>query len=76
MNFDPSNVLPNYPISINFNIYVAIRIFLDFWVSDISKADLNDYVDLVQLVLVSLESFSLSGFAVEVLAQDNFEFDN
>ena len=75
MNFDPPNVLPNYPISINFNIYVAIRIFLDFWVSDISKADLNDYVDLVQLVSVSLKSFFLSRFAVEVLTQDNFEFD-
>jgi len=75
VNFDPSNVLPNYPISINFNIYVAIRIFLDFWVSDISKAYLNDCVDLVQLVSVSLKSFFLSGFAVEVLAQDNFEFD-
>ena len=58
MNFDPSNVLPNYPISINFNIYVAIRIFLDFWLSDISKADLNDYVDLVQLVSDSLKFFS------------------
>ena len=58
MNFDPPNVLPNYSISINFNIYVAIRIFLDFWLSDISKADLNDYVDLVQLVSDSLKFFS------------------
>ena len=58
MNFDPPNVLPNYSISINFNIYVAIRIFLDFWLSDMYKADLNDYVDLVQLVSDSLKFFS------------------